>query len=61
MYSFKVNNTILMKGIKMKNDEKLKYIYNHIQTLIEHLETIKENLKWMSGDVKVIEKLSKSK
>jgi hypothetical protein len=41
--------------------EKLDYIYNHISTVEERMEIIKENLKWISSDVKVIKKLSKPK
>jgi hypothetical protein len=38
---------------------KLDYIYNHISEIEERMEIIKENLKWISSDVKFIKKLSK--
>jgi|GEM_PF-2246835 len=44
----------------MKSDEKLKYIYNHIQEVKEQADIIKESLKTMYNHIKIIEKLSKS-
>jgi hypothetical protein len=39
--------------------DKLEYVYSHISEIEERIETIEENLKWISSDVKVIKKLSK--
>jgi hypothetical protein len=41
--------------------DKLDYIYNHISVIDERMEIVKENLKWISSDVKFIKKLSKPK
>lgn len=42
----------------MKSDEKLKYIYNHTQELKEQVEIIQKSLKWISKNIKIIEKFS---
>jgi hypothetical protein len=44
-----------------KNNDKTEYIQNHVITIESRLATIKENIKWLSEDIKVIKKLSKSK
>lgn len=46
---------------KMKAEEKLPYIYNHISTVEEFLEIAQKHLKWLSDDVKFIKKISKPK
>jgi hypothetical protein len=43
------------------HNNKLDYIYSHISEIEERIESIKENLKWISSDVKFIKKLSKPK
>jgi hypothetical protein len=40
-------------------DNKMNYVYNHILTIEEEMQTIKESLKWISSDVKLIKKISK--
>lgn len=49
----------LTKGVKMKTKDKMPYIYNHIELIEEALQTIKDNIRWISSDVKFIKKLSK--
>lgn len=41
--------------------DKLNYIQHHILTIEERMETVKEVLKWVSPDIKVIKRLSKQK
>lgn len=48
------------KGVKMKAEEKLPYIYNHISDLEENLKTIKEYVKYVDSDIKIIKKFSKT-
>ncbi len=43
---------------KMKPKIKLKYVYNHISTVKERLDDIKQNLKWITEDVKFIKKIT---
>jgi len=44
----------------MESDEKLKYIYNHIQEVKEQADMIKESLRIMYRHIKIVEKFSKS-
>jgi hypothetical protein len=44
----------------MYKNRELNYIYSHISDIEERIETIRENLKWITSDIKFIKKLSKS-
>ena len=44
---------------RIKEEDKMAYIHNHISTVEEFLEIAMKHLKWLSDDVKFIKRISK--